>query len=221
MWSFSVIIQCFYSVWLFCDSGFIFSLFSSRTLLSLPPLLPSFPPFLLPCLPPFLSLLYVFPSLSFKSPHLLYFSFKPHLSVSPMSPEFRRTLRDSASQTISVHSQSLKRDTNTLWKQGLSILCSTTRKTNCTRAILLSTLTFNLLLLPCFLTSPLRDVIVQHLSASKKSFFSPFILCETHPFILHLRLRPEIPLPIPPSTSKDFWISVCLLLVIKQQIPAF
>lgn len=74
----------------------------------------------------------------------------------------------------------------------------TTRKTNCARAILLSTLTSNLLPLPCFLTSPLRDVIVQHLRASKKSHL--FFLCETHPFILHLRLRPKItpnPRPLP------------------------
>ena len=220
-WAFCVIIQCFYSVTVLWFR-ILFFLFSSRSLLSLSlPLLPSISPFLLPCLPPFLFLLYVFPSLSFKNPHLLlYFSFKPHLSVSPVSPEFR-TFRDSASEAISVHSQSLKRGTNTLWKQGLSILCSTTRKTNCTRAILLSTLTSNLLPLPCFLTSPLRDVIVQHLRASKRSFFPPLSCVKPIPLSYISASAPRSLSTSPPSTSNDFWICVCLLLAIKQQIPGF
>lgn len=218
VWSFSVSIPCDCSV----IQIFFFPILFPYPPFSFPSSAPSFLPSLPSSLPSSLPLAsFVFPSLSVKNPHLLYFSFEPHLSVSPMSPEFRRALRESASQAISVHSQSLKRDTNTLWKRGLSILCSTTRKTNCTRAILLSTLAFNLLPLPCFLTSPLRDVIVQHLSASKKSFF--FFLYPVWNPSLYLTSPPppRDPSSHPPRPPPKISESVCLLLVIKQQIPAF
>ena len=95
-----------------------------------------------------------------------------------------------------------------------------TRKTNYTQAIFLSTLTSNLLPLPCFLTSPLRDVIVQHLSASKKSFFF-FFFCVKPISLSYIsasaRRVPPSPRP-PPKISESLCLS---LLAIKQQIPAF
>lgn len=215
-------IQCFYSVWLFCDSDFFPPILFPYPPFSFPSSAPSFLPSLPSSLPSSLPLAsFVFPSLPFKNPHLLlYFSFEPHLSVSPMSPEFRRALRESASQAISVHSQSLKRDTNTLWKRGLSILCSTTRKTNCTRAILLSTLAS---------TSPTS--MLFNFSFERCDRATPQCLKEIFLFFLYPVWNPSLyltspppprdPSSHPPRPPPKISESVCLLLVIKQQIPAF
>lgn len=122
------------------------------------------------------------------------------------------------SQTIRVQPRSLKSGAVHLGSRDCPPSAGTVRKTNCARALLLSTLTSNLLPLPCFLTSPLRDGIVQHLRASKKAHLFSCVKPSPLSYISASAPRlPPNPRPLPKISEPQ-----CLSLpAIKPQIPAF